>query len=342
MRLVVDDRERAIIPHFAESYQNFDIEITRVQIGDYNIMNSDGNILFCIERKTWTDLAQSICDGRTENISKMISLRNKTNCKLIYLMEGRARYAATKRFSHIPFKNLQAKLDHLTMRDNVYVIHSMSAGDTVDRLTQFIDNYLTLPPMLVETPIGGGGQPLNDTPKDTDELTEKVAEIIITGEPQHQETHMDILKTTIPKTELQIIYDMWCCIPNITTKTASLFIDAGYHISDLLLGLIPKTTISTMRYSNGTLIGKRADKIIAISQHDRYENVKHYYNILATLPMITKKSAGLILAKFTWRDLLTGRIPIDDIVNVKKTDKKTIGKTAGMNIYKFLVKVQKL
>lgn len=321
MQLIIDDRERAVTPYFSDSYNNFDIEITRVQIGDYNILK-DGNLLFCIERKTWTDLAQSICDGRTENVSKMISLRDKTGCKLIYLMEGRSRYTPTKRFSHIPFKNLQAKLDHLIIRDNIYVINSMSPQDTVDRIIQFIDNYLTLPNTTTSTGTESVGGSENKTPENT-----------------NSEIHMEILKTNIPKTDLQIIYDMWCSIPNITTKTASLFIDAGYHISDLLLGSISKETIATMRYSNGTIIGKRADKIIAISHCDKYENVKHYYNILASLPMITKKSASLILARFTWRDILTGKVPVNAIINVKKTAKKNIGKTAGMNIYKFLVKL---
>ena len=44
------------------------------------------NILFVIERKTWTDLASSLRDGRKENNKKLLKIREETKCQLIYLI----------------------------------------------------------------------------------------------------------------------------------------------------------------------------------------------------------------------------------------------------------------
>lgn len=310
LKLVVDDRESKVIPFFKDEYTDIEIEVKRLQIGDYAIMQDD-HILFIIERKSWNDLSASIKDGRTKNIDKLISLREQTGCKIFYLIEGKARNSPTKRFARIPYKSLQAHLDHLIIRDNIFIIHSLSEEDTVTRLIEFCTNYLSLN-IPVNTSIN------NDT--------------ITTG----GDSGINILTTVIKKTDLQIIYNLWSQIPNITSKTASLFIEK-YHISDLFLGNISKEEISTLKYPNGTIIGKRASKIIAVKDNDNIQNYKHYCNILAELPMITKKTAAKILLEVTFNDLLRGELSEETIANIQKTPKVKVGKAAAANIYKFLV-----
>jgi ERCC4-type nuclease len=313
LKLLIDDRERAIIPFFKNEYQDIEIEVKRIQIGDYVIMQDD-HILFAIERKSWVDLSASIKDGRTKNIDKLISLREQTGCKILYLIEGKTRNAPTTRFARIPFKSLQSHLDHLTMRDNIFMIYSSNAEDSAARLIEFCTNYLSLN-------ITGGKEIFTD--QDEEIVTNGINE-------------MSLLTTTVKKTNLQIIYNLWSQIPNITTKTASLFIDK-YHISDLFLGNISKEEISTMRYPNGTIIGKRATKIIAVKDNDNIANYKHYCNILAELPMITKKTAAKILLNVTFNDLLRGELSEAEIENIEKMPGVRIGKTAAANIYKYLV-----
>ena len=289
-------------------------------------MHNDA-ILFAIERKSWVDLSASIKDGRSDNVNKLISLREKTNCKLIYLIEGKPRHKIGKKFARIPYKNLQSHLDHLMVRDNIFMIHSDDEEDTAARLIEFCTNYLTLP---CEVALGGspGGAPMDlNEPGETGGDT-----------PKAETPAMDLLTTVVKKTDLQIMYNLWAVIPNITSKTATLFIDGGYHISDLILGKIPKENISTLRYPNGTIIGKRADKIIKIKNSGDQNNHKIYCKILAELPMITEKSAAVILTKITFADLLNGKMTIQDLADIQKTHKSKIGKSAAVNIYKFLVK----
>jgi ERCC4-type nuclease len=318
LKLVVDDRERAVIPFFKDEYEDIEIEVKRIQIGDYVIMQGD-HILFAIERKSWVDLSASIKDGRTKNVDKLISLREQTGCKIFYLIEGKTRSAPTKRYARIPFKSLQTHLDHLMVKNNIFMVYSSNAEDSAVRLIEFCTNYLSLN-------ITGG----------KNIFTDRDEEIVTNGINE-----MSLLTTTVKKTDLQIIYNLWSQIPNITSKTATLFIEK-YHISDLFLGNISKDEISTLKYPNSTIIGKRAAKIIAVQDNDNHQNYKHYCNILAELPMITKKTAAKVLLEVTFNDLLRGELSEETIANIQKTPKVKVGKAAAANIYKFLVSTKKL
>lgn len=315
LKLTVDDRERFVIPFFKETYTDIEIEVKRIQIGDFVISKND-KILFAIERKSWSDLSASIKDGRKENIKKLKILREQTGCKLLYLMEGKARFEEDKRIGRIPYKSLQAHLDHIMIRDDIYVIHSNNEEDSANRLVEFMTNYLTLP---YEKIIGG-------------------KEIVIEQEPQESNNDMNILTVVVPKTELEIIYNIWSEVPNVTSKTASLFIEAKYHISDLFLGNITKADISTMKYPNGTIIGARSTKIIKVVDNENANNYKYYCNIMAAVPGITKKTAAVILTKVTFNDLIKGTLSLKELADIKKTAKSRIGKSSADKIYKFLVK----
>lgn len=83
-------------------------------------------------------------DGRKENVNKLIQLRNETNCNIIYLIEGKARYKEDTKFSHINFKNLEAHLDHLILRDNIGIIYSNDNSDSAARLIGLAKNYSTI------------------------------------------------------------------------------------------------------------------------------------------------------------------------------------------------------
>jgi ERCC4-type nuclease len=60
MEIIVDDREKAIIPYLEPQANKFVIpyKVQRNEVGDYAIVYK-GYILMIIERKTWVDLASS-------------------------------------------------------------------------------------------------------------------------------------------------------------------------------------------------------------------------------------------------------------------------------------------
>jgi ERCC4-type nuclease len=336
LKLLIDDRERAIIPHFNHEYLNIEIEVKRLHIGDYAI-TFDDKVLVTIERKTWTDLAASIKDNRVENVEKLINLRKETQCRILYLIEGKPRHKDSRKFARISYKNLLTHLDHLTVRDNISVIYSDNESDSAKRLIDLCKNCNTLD---LQSIVYGAGEKMDIDMEVIDLCDTEISDIQVgesSGIGGSSVNGLTMLTTSIQKTDKQIIYDIWSCVPNITSNTASLFIDSGYHISDLILGKISKSDIYTMRYPNGTIIGKRADKIIKITDLENIENYKYYCNILAQIPRITKKTAAIILTKASIEDIFNGVLSQDELAAVNKTDKSKIGNAAAAAVYKFLV-----
>jgi len=334
MEIIIDDREYAVMPFFEDiSIGNRKNPITykksRINYGDYSF-NYKENIIFIIERKTWKDLAQSIKDGRKENINKLIELRNRYKCKIFYLIEGNPIPDKKTKFCRISYKNLRAHLDHLMLRDNIHILHSRNQKNTVERIYELINNYLSIKPSpLLQYDI----EQIEFQGGDLNKITIEnigIAEGILKQKPSINED--------------TILYKIWCCIPSITEKTAYLFINKKYHISDLILGKISKNDIYSLKYDNGYIVGKRSDKIWKYSQltyknnNKVLDNIKYYIKILSQINGITKTSASIILDEINFGDLLNNNVNIDTLQNIKISDKRKLGKKKSEIILKYLCK----
>ena len=83
MNIIVDSREVHLIPLLNDS------KIKQLDLGDIHFVDENDNIKCIIERKTVSDLSSSIKDSRSrEQRSRLLSFRNETNCRIIYLIEG--------------------------------------------------------------------------------------------------------------------------------------------------------------------------------------------------------------------------------------------------------------
>lgn len=331
MNIIIDDRERAVIPFF-DTIKNIknkiSYKISRINYGDYSI-NYNENIIFIIERKTWKDLSQSIRDGRKDNINKLIELREKTNCHIFYLIEGNPLPKSTKKFCRISYKSLRSHLDHIMIRDNIHIIHSKNQENTVERIYELINNYLSIKPNpLLKYDIKKGGSEDNE-----------IKEIPIEN----------ILKRKVEISDISVIYKIWSCVPGITEKTACLFIKNNFHISDLILGNITKDVIYSLKYDNGYIIGKRSEKIWKSSQLTEivnpdqknskiFKNNKYFINMLSQINGITKNTAQIILNSIQFKDLLNNCIIDDFLQNIKLSEKRKLGKKKSDLIIKFFIK----
>lgn len=312
LQIVIDDREQKVIPFFNE-YKippNITYKVERVNIGDYSVLYK-GYILFIIERKTWKDLANSIRDGRKNNINKLIKTRNETGCQLIYLLEGNPIPKSTTKFCRIPYKSLRAHLDHLTFRDGIHMVYSKNQKNTVHRIIELVKNYTTIKPSLLLE--------IDELDK-TDEKTEGGG--------------IDKLKEKILVSADSIIYKIWCCVPNITEKTASLFIEKGYHISDLIMGKITKDEIYKTKYDNGYIIGSRANKIWNGSRI-KDDNMIYFNKMLTQINGITKTTAGIILNEIDFANLLNGEVTMEQLKEINKTSNRKVGKKVATEIAKY-------
>jgi ERCC4-type nuclease len=311
-KLTVDDRETKIIPHLNRLCVDglgIELSIERITCGDYCVLWNN-YIIFIIERKTLQDMAASIKDGRKNNTKNLFKVKETFPlCKIIYLIEGHARPAPNKKIGGLPYKNLQAHMDHLVQRDGIFIIYSKNNEDTAARLVEFIKNYSTIQP-----------SPMADLPA-------------VGGAPQ-------VLKTAHKRSDLDIVYNIWCCVPFITTKTATLFIEADVSIGAFLRcshPLAEKKNIYTMKYPNGTIIGKRAEKIVKAQDLGLEANRAVYAAMLACIAGITKKTALLVLETHSFADILNNRIAHEQISNIKKSSSRSIGNKATDALFKHFV-----
>jgi ERCC4-type nuclease len=318
LEIVVDTRERAVIPFFEESKSEISFRVDQVNVGDYSVLYR-GYILFIIERKTWGDLADSIRDGRSKNVKKMMKVRDETGCHLIYLIEGAAFPKRTNRFKRMTHSSLRAHLDHLSFRDGIHMSYSKNQQDTVVRIHELVKNYVSIKPSPLSV---------------IDDLIYKKEQEAKTTNTEVLGGNVEKLKEKAPIDPNDVIYKIWCCVPNITDRSASIFIDAGYHISDLILGRITKEIIYSMRYANGCIIGKRADKIINGSKI-KPVNLKYYIKMLSQINGLTKDTATLILEAFAFEDILMGSVSQEQLESFNLTPKRRLGKKLSTEIVKY-------
>lgn len=139
LSLIVDNREKAVFDEidavFANDVGKINIEYKQLNTGDFIIME-DKCIRACIERKTAADFIATLKDGRYDNKEKMIELRKKTGCRLIYLI--------TANYNDLPF-NVQAAANHLILRDDIHVVYN-----SVSILKEYIRIYTVMKLPIVE------------------------------------------------------------------------------------------------------------------------------------------------------------------------------------------------
>jgi ERCC4-type nuclease len=344
IQIIIDDREKHVIPFFEEyinskKYKtpNITHKVERVNIGDYSIL-CNGFIIFNIERKTWKDLASSIKDGRKNNVHKMIKLQNDTKspqlpngCQLMYLMEGPPIPNQTSRYGRIPYKNLRSHLDHIMFNYNIHVIHSKNKQGTVERLYEICRNFMTITPNPILNIIDDNVESKSESTNDELVYSNTKELKYVNGGAIQQ------LKVKVHVSDLAITYRIWSCIPNITEKTACLFINKNYHIADLILGNITQDDIFALKYDNGYVIGKRASRIWNGSRI-LPKNEKYFANMLAQITGVTKKTATILLVTISLEMLLKGEISVETLSDITKTKGgRNIGKVVANRIHKFFV-----
>ena len=108
IRIIVDNREKKLIPlinSLNKDYDyNYEIIVDKLDIGDI-IIKKDEEERIIIERKSFSDLAGSLRDGRYQEQSFRLNSVNLHNHNIIYLIEGN-RDNYSNRYSKVPFSTL--------------------------------------------------------------------------------------------------------------------------------------------------------------------------------------------------------------------------------------------
>lgn len=135
--LIVDNREKTIIPLF-----NIPFTTANLEIGDFQFLVDD-QLVVLIERKSYSDLSASIIDGRYREQKKRILSQGIS--KVIYLLEGNVdSYKGS-----ISKDTVYSTIVNCTLRDNIQVLQSNSIEDSVALIEKMYRN-------LHKYEIGGG------------------------------------------------------------------------------------------------------------------------------------------------------------------------------------------
>ena len=121
MKLIIDNREKVLI-----LFQEVEYETTNLDLGDFQIVNSEGEIVLIIERKTQADLLSSIKDGR--NREQKLRLLNSGISNIAYLIEGKndiKYFRPTDKLSEV------GSILNTMFRDKLFVIRTLNMEETV-------------------------------------------------------------------------------------------------------------------------------------------------------------------------------------------------------------------
>lgn len=141
MLLKVDNRERTIIPALETACQKLEgvlVETSNMPLGDAGIYTREGEELILFERKTLSDLAASIKDGRYAEQSMRLAALDIPNHHVVYIIEGSFdQYNANKHRVH-PDTLISAMIS-LNYYKGFSVIRSWNPLETVGLIARYVE-----------------------------------------------------------------------------------------------------------------------------------------------------------------------------------------------------------
>lgn len=208
LKLIIDSREKQLFNSIKErdldNYKDFiQIESTNLELGDIKIILSD-NFELIFERKTLSDLNQSINDGRYKEQKNRL-LSNYNSNLITYIIEGDDILKSINRND----KRISSVYLHSLYRDNIKILFTKNTFETTNLI-------LTLCTKIIDKP-----NEFTNTKKETD--------------------YIDNVKIKSKKisniTPDNCFILQLCQIPNISSTIAKNIVSKYSNIKELLTSL---------------------------------------------------------------------------------------------------------
>ena len=273
--LIVDARERAVIPFLETELQDHAYVQKQINTGDYLVCrkgrgDAEPKILACVERKTHEDFAASFKDGRYENIKKMRALRATTGCQLYFFIEGPAFPSPNRRFARIPFSNILAAITKLMVRDGVFIVQTEDESHSAKRIADFLRVFDT------ETPYAA--------PPGADDVD---AEAVAEGPLAVP----DVLTARIEQTDDDAAVNMWARLRGISVVLGKI-LTREFTIAELATQKVGADRIRALKTATGRTINKDAvASLLAV----RSGSLEHAVKVVSGLRNVTPAVAKLVL-----------------------------------------------
>jgi len=283
--LIVDDRENAVYPHLECEAVEINYLRKRITVGDYALMNMrTKQIVVVFERKELKDFASSLKDGRYQNKRSMIELRQKTNCRIVYIIEGPMNPKQTDTFNHCPWAYIESAIFHLMIRDNILPMYTLNTQDTIAKLIRFMKSMINL---LNADPLDFKDEITTTTTEDGEILETSGLEDIGGGSFEVPSS----LTSPIVKSDIEIVRNMWSTFKGISVVSADLFI-TNFTLADLVRGRVNKTQLEAFKTTSGKRLSAPVlQSLLGIINGDREVEIR----LLASIPGISKTTADEIL-----------------------------------------------
>jgi ERCC4-type nuclease len=140
MSILLDTREHGLISLLPEATQQ------QLPVGDVWILNTEGQPLLVIERKTTADFEASFIDGRyREQRTRLLAFCQEKKARALYLLEG----GLDGKTHKLQKPALQKLIHRLMLRYNVAVWSTSSLADTANTL-QLLASQIQEDPKVFE------------------------------------------------------------------------------------------------------------------------------------------------------------------------------------------------
>lgn len=241
MLLKVDNREKTLIPALTvacSKIEGVQIEVENMPLGDAGIYDNDGKELILFERKTLTDLAASIKDGRYSEQSMRLSAIQIPNHHVVYILEGSFESYNYSRNKIHP-NTLRSAIVSLNYYKGFTTVRSWNTLETVETIMSYVEK---LQKTKDKTPYYGynvNSKSASATASAyasasaSESASESTLSNAITNE--HSEYISTIKRTKKDNVTIQnIVTIMLCQIPNVSTLSAEA-ISSQYPTLELLV-----------------------------------------------------------------------------------------------------------
>ena len=239
MEIILDTRETDLLPIFKRLLVNENAPITfstkPLNIGDIVISLGTETIIF--ERKSVSDLAASISDGRYKEQSFRLNAHTNHNHNIYYIIEGSIKmYNSTKnaRFSRIKSSVLYSTLFTLSYYKGFSVLKTDDITETAQLIIRIADKFYR------ET-TGGKKTPFykNTEPNNMDSTNIDSTNIDSTNNAQPGNEYVDTLKTSKKSfiTKDNIAKIMLMQIPGVSLNSANVITQKYKTLVDLICAL---------------------------------------------------------------------------------------------------------
>ena len=142
MKIKIDLREKKLIPLIKalnKDYEyNMEISVEKLDLGDIIICDDDNKELLLIERKSLSDLAASIRDGRYKEQSFRLTNDKVHNHNIIYLIEGNL-YNYRDKYTKIKSNTLLVTMGCLQYYKGFSVVRTFDILETAEYIIRFCD-----------------------------------------------------------------------------------------------------------------------------------------------------------------------------------------------------------